>query len=446
MNYENMTEGEKLKLIIRVGEKRMAKKKRKRLSARRRQMRVTPFKKRLLSVLFVALFFSVLLLIPTFVAVKKEVALEVGERCPDISAFLNFYTRQASFTDPSIADKVFDEPGEYEIGVRVLFYEGVSKAVVSDHTAPKVTTRDVTVLVGEKVLSEMFVSSVEDYSKTDILFSETGENGPDTSGPGVFEVPMKAVDSSGNVTEFTGRLIVTEQKDLEAPKIEGVADITANLGEGISYKKGITVTDNEDLERVLTVDNSQVDTSKPGTYEVIYTATDKAGNTSTATAKVKIVQKEPEVITMDYVNAKADEVLAKILKDGMTEKEKAYAIFRWTHDNIGYYDNTPKVDETDGAYRGIVQRKGDCYTYAMTSKCLLTRAGIKNQDIGTIPNNPHLHFWNLVYLDGAWRHFDATRRADKSEFFLTPDKEVYEYSESHDGTHRYNPDLYPEIA
>ena len=33
MNYENMTEGEKLKLIIRVGKKRRAKRKRKRLSA-----------------------------------------------------------------------------------------------------------------------------------------------------------------------------------------------------------------------------------------------------------------------------------------------------------------------------------------------------------------------------------------------------------------------------
>ena len=234
--------------------------------------------------------------------------------------------------------------------------------------------------------------------------------------------------------------------DKVPPRIEGVSDITVNFGEGISYKKGITVIDDEDPEPVLTVDNSKVDTSKPGTYEVTYIATDKAGNTATATATVTIVLKEPETITMDYVNVKADEVLATIIKDGMTEKEKAYAIFRWTHDNIGYYDNTPKVDETDGAYRGIVQRKGDCYTYAMTSKCLLTRAGIKNQDIGTIPNNPHLHFWNLVYIDGAWRHFDATRRADKSEFFLTPDAEVYEYSESHDGTHRYNPSLYPKIA
>ena len=444
MNYENMTDSEKLKLIIRVGKKRRAKKKRKRLSARRKQMRATPFKKRLLSVLFIALFFCVLLLIPTFVAVKKVVKAEAGERCPDISEFLNFYTRHASFTDPSTADRIFDVPGEYEVGVKVLFYEGVSKVIVSDFTPPKITAKTVSVEKGGTVLPEMFVESIEDSSETDILFADAGENGPDTSVDGEQEVNLKAVDSQGNVTEFTGKLIVTADK--EAPKIEGVADITVNFGEGISYKKGITVTDNEDPEPVLTVDNSKVDTSKPGTYEIVYTATDKAGNTATETAHVTIVLKEPETITMDYVNAKADEVLAKILKDGMTEKEKAYAIFRWTHDNIGYYDNTPKVDETDGAYRGIVQRKGDCYTYAMTSKCLLTRAGIRNQDIGTIPNNPHLHFWNLVYLDGAWRHFDATRRADKSEFFLTPDKEVYEYSESHDGTHRYNPSLYPEIA
>ena len=442
MNYENMTEGEKLKLIIRVGKKRRAKRKRKRLSARRRQMRVTPFKKRLLSVLFIALFLCVLLLIPTFVAVKKVVEVEVGERCPEISAFLNFYTRHASFTDPSTEDRIFDETGEFDVGLRVLFFDTVSKVIVSDRTAPKIIVKDVSVESGAKVLPEMFVESIEDYSTTDISF--VNADGPDTSEPGEQEVLLKAVDSYGNVTEFTGRLIVTSDK--EPPRIEGVSDITVNYGEGISYKKGITVIDDEDPEPVLTVDNSKVDTSKPGTYEVTYIATDRAGNTTTAKATVTIVLKEPETITMDYVNLKADEVLAQILKDGMTEKEKAYAIFRWTHDNIGYYDNTPKVDETDGAYRGIVQRKGDCYTYAMTSKCLLTRAGIKNMDIGTIPNNPHLHFWNLVYIDGAWRHFDATRRADKSEFFLTPDAEVYEYSESHDGTHRYDPSLYPKIA
>ena len=43
--------------------------------------------------------------------------------------------------------------------------------------------------------------------------------------------------------------------------ISGAADILAYQGDAVSYRRGITVTDNEDDSPSLTVDNSQVDRS-----------------------------------------------------------------------------------------------------------------------------------------------------------------------------------------
>ena len=181
-----------------------------------------------------------------------------------------------------------------------------------------------------------------------------------------------------------------------------------------------------------------------GTYTVNYSATDHAGNTATASAQVFVMESGASLATADEVNALADEVLAQILTDGMTQKEQAYAIFRYVHDNISYIDSSPKDNWIEGAYLGLVEHKGDCYVYAMTSKCLLTRAGITNMDIEKIPSTTR-HYWNLIDIGEGWYHFDATRRKDGTEFFYWTDAELMEYSNANDGSHNYDPEQYPQI-
>ena len=144
------------------------------------------------------------------------------------------------------------------------------------------------------------------------------------------------------------------------------------------------------------------------------------------------------------LNAEADKILATIINDSMSQYEKAKAIFNWCHNQIGYYDGTPKTNWVQGAYRGLVNRRGDCYVYAMTAKCLLTRAGIKNMDIEKIPSKTR-HYWNLIDLGEGWYHFDTCRRSDGSTFFYVTDAKLMAYSNAHHGSHNYDPSKYPHI-
>ena len=89
-------------------------------------------------------------------------------------------------------------------------------------------------------------------------------------------------------------------------------------------------------------------------------------------------------------------------------------------------------------------RKGDCFVFAATAKELLTLAGIPNIDVVRLTTNPS-HYWNLVYIDEGWYHFDCTPRKDKSEFLLLTDAELETYSTANENTHAYDKTLYPEV-
>ena len=57
--------------------------------------------------------------------------------------------------------------------------------------------------------------------------------------------------------------------DTTPPVITGVQDQTVYVGDTISYKHGVTVTDDKDTDVELVVDNSGVDLETPGTYTVV---------------------------------------------------------------------------------------------------------------------------------------------------------------------------------
>lgn len=395
---------------------------------------------RLIEGIFVLCFMLVLLFSILLTSIKSNITLEAGDKAPGINEFLNSCYDLAEFTGKYKAGKTLDKVEEFKVGIKVLNIKKTCTVSVKDTIPPEITPKDVTVFEGDSVRETDFVEKAEDNTKITYSFVTT----PDVNTIGDYDIKIKAFDEGENVTEFKAKLIV-KRRDTTPPVIDGVKDLIVNLGQGISYKKGVTVTDDSGEDIKLEIDNSGVDTKKAGTYTVKYSATDSAGNTTEKTAKVTIVIPEPDVIDETYMNAKADELLGKITTADMSQEEKAKAIWKWCHDNIAYADDTPKISEWDASYRGIVKHSGDCYTYAMSCKLLLTRAGIPNMDIMTKPGNPRLHYWNLVNFGDGWRHLDATRRYDGSLFFLTPDADLWAYSNSHGHTHEYDPSLYPGI-
>lgn len=370
--------------------------------------------------------------------VAEELTVEAGSAVPEVSDFLKKDHKDARLVSGLDESVDMNTVADYEVVIEVSGKKYTSILHVVDTIKPAVTSKEAQIAANGTIEPEDLIEKIEDETSTTVAFA----GNPDFSVAGNRQVELAVTDEGGNTTTVTVNVEIVD--DTEAPVISGVEELTVAAGNGISYKRNITVTDNYDSEVELTVDNSKVNLNEEGDYPITYIARDKAGNEASAATVVHVTMPAAEQATEELINALADEQLAEITTADMGEYEKAEAIFNWVHGNIGYQDGTPVTDWIQGAYHGLVEHSGDCFVYAMTSKALLTRAGITNMDIEKIPTSTH-HYWNLIDIGDGWYHFDATRRRDGNCFFYCTDEEVMAYSTTHHGTHNYDPSRYPEI-
>ena len=250
------------------------------------------------------------------IPLRPYLTVEAGNTLPDAIAFLYeeaeyeiAYTSDLSGINTLV-------PGQYP--VTLLCGKQVHEAYISvvDTTPPTGKTQDLTVYQTEMPAASDFVVESEDL--TDVTVSFLTE--PDKNKTEPQNVTIVLTDTSGNETKLTASLTVII--DAEAPVIEGVKDFVVFTGNTIAYRNGVTVSDNIDIGVVLNVDSSAVDLSTAGEYEVVYSATDFFGNTSTVTAKVTVYQNQESYVDIEVIYEEADKLLAKIIKDGMTDREK----------------------------------------------------------------------------------------------------------------------------
>ena len=372
--------------------------------------------------------------------VKEEVNVEAGVTLPGIEDFLEEGLsgedeESAHFVTPrsSLSTSV---PGEFPVEISVGGEDYVSLLKVTDTTPPTGEAKEVRAFNTSILSPEDFVASVEDATEVEIRFDPE----PDMQRSGEQEVSLKLIDAAGNEGHLTAML--TLEPDTEPPVIGGVKDRVIFIGDPIAFKEGIICTDNCDQDIELVVDRSGADLEKEGTWEITYSAEDRAGNRTEKKAAIKVMIQPYDQEELDQA---ADEILASILTEGMTDYQKAKAIFTWIKGHIFYRDTSQKDNPLQAMHEGLIGRSGDCFVYAMSSKELLTRAGIKNMDIMKIPRS-HDHFWNLVDVGTGWLHFDTTPRAsDHPNIFLWTDEELMEYSGRHYGSHNYDRTAYPEV-
>lgn len=370
--------------------------------------------------------------------VVEELVAEAGSPMPELSKFLLQEYSDACFAQEYGEILDMHTVGDYEIKIMVSGMVHTSVLRVADTTAPMAVAKDVQTFKDCAVTPTDFIAQIEDATETTVAFAVS----PDVAMPGEQEVELVVRDEGGNATRVSARLEVLE--DTEAPVIAGVKELTVAVGDSISYKKDVIVSDNYDADVKLEIDSSEVDLKQEGDYPVTYRAVDAAGNVSVEETVVHVKPPSVEMATEEMVNEKADEILQQITTEDMGQYDIAEAIFEWVHGNIGWSDGTPKTDWIQGAYRGLFELRGDCYVYASASKCLLTRAGIENMDIG-FSTARRTHYWNLIDLGSGWHHFDTTRRTDGKAFFYCKDAEIRAYSDAHNGSHAYDPSQYPAI-
>ena len=266
--------------------------------------------------------------------------------------------------------------------------------------------------------------------------------------------PRLEIQPATIVTTIPTTQETTVTPDVTPPTITGAMNKTVAVGETVVYKTGVTATDPEDGELPVQVDASAVNAAEPGTYPVVYWAEDAAGNRTEVTVQVEI---RPEETTPPKQEAEkpaekkdyqdyAKQVYKKIVKKGMTEKEKIKAIWSWCHNKISFTSHSKKTDWKTAAYTGFTKLKGDCYIYFATAKALLQEADIPTMDVVKIKKEGRSdHYWLLVKLSGKWYHFDACprRTANGKTFCLYTDQQMLEFSEAHDDCFDFDLRLYP---
>ena len=332
--------------------------------------------------------------------------------------------------------------GSYPVTIECDGYTFERTLEVADTTAPTGEVQDVTFFIEPVPQVSDFVVSMSDVSDCTASFKAE----PDLTVAGDQEVTVVLSDAYGNTTELTATLTVI--LDTEAPVITGVKEIEIYEGDAVAYRAGIEVSDDMDEMPVLSVDSSQVDMTNPGTYAVIYSATDASGNVATQETTITIREKKEGYADLETINAMADELLAKIVNDSMTKEQKVRAIYKWVRGNLSYTGSSDKSDWYQGAYYAMTKRGGDCFNYYAISKLFLERLGIENIDVHKVKNyeGDSSHYWSLVSLDGGetWYHFDTTPRVGEGDnFCLVTDAFMDAYSNSHAKCFNRDKSLYP---
>ena len=153
---------------------------------------------------------------------------------------------------------------------KVLFHTSVFPYFVTidvvDTIPPQVDVHDVSLWIGDKISPDLFVSVVNDHTKVTSSFKDDVS----IDKVGRQNVTLVFTDEGNNQTEKTA--ILTLKVDNEPPTITGIQTILSNVGETISYKKYVQVSDNRDDDIEVSVDSSQVNYNKPGEYYVTYKA------------------------------------------------------------------------------------------------------------------------------------------------------------------------------
>lgn len=273
-------------------------------------------------------------------------------------------------------DVNINEPGIYDVTYKVTDTQGASytttiKVTVNPKAAdlnacPVIQATDKTLTVGDEFdpLADVTAKDEEDGDITDKI--KILENEVDTTKPGKYEVTYKVTDSGGASHVKTIKVTVNPKMEpLNAAPIIEAEDKTLTVGDAFDPMADVTATDAEDgnLTDKIEILNNEVDTTKPGKYEVTYKVTDNKGASYTKTITVTVnpkmevlnaiptIKAKDKTLTVgDTFDPKAD-VTAEDVEDGnLTDKIEVLKNEVDTT-KAGKYEVTYKVTDSKGASR-----------------------------------------------------------------------------------------------
>ena len=327
-------------------------------------------------------------------------------------------------------------------GMRLSVY-----VTVTDTKVPVAEPNPMSGFVNYPFEADLFVKNIVDGTAVTCSFSQA----PDWTKEGIQNVVIQLTDAAGNKSTVTTTL--TLELDTEPPVITGLLDRFTYLDEAVSYFKEIRATDNTDKNVDIKV-STDLNIHQLGKYKVTFTATDKAGNATTASTTFTVIEM---TVTDAQIKEMANKVLygdgttPGIINDSMTTAEKASAIFDWCNKKIKYVGDDNHSDWRLAAKNGFEKKSGDCYTFYAVSRALLEQLdNVQLLEIRRYREASTRHYWLLVnIMDTGWYHFDTCnlgpwispdQTGPRYRCFMEIDSNLVKYSTRY---WRYD-DIYPD--
>ena len=187
----------------------------------------------------------------------------------DVLTSVTELTGNVTATFDDLADESTEATEEVETT------EGVEAAEDVETTEDMEVTENVEAV---KASEDMETFVLDDVTVTNdaVVFHTVGE----------YSVSLTLADESGNSKQVEVPVLVGTE-----PTFWGIEDLTVTTGaEDVDYLLGVTATDSNgnDLTDKIACDDSKVDLSLAGEYEITYTVTDENGFTAKQTAKVTV--------------------------------------------------------------------------------------------------------------------------------------------------------------
>ncbi len=253
----------------------------------------------------------------------KDLELTLGDTIDLMNGVIATDAEDGDLTSAIVVDdsKVdYNKTGSYDVIYSVTDSDGKTDAktitltIVRDLTKPVKPstpeigsvptidgTKDLELTLGNTInlMNNVSASDAEDGDLTASIVVDDSK--VDYNKTGSYNVTYSVTDSDGNTTTKT--ITLTIVRDLvkpvnpitpesgSVPTIDGTKDLKVKLGDTIDLLAGVTASDAEDgdLTDKIVVDDSKVDYTKAGKYEVTYLVTDSDGNTTTITIIIEII-------------------------------------------------------------------------------------------------------------------------------------------------------------
>ena len=168
--------------------------------------------------------------------------------------------------------------------------------------------------------------------------------------------------------------------------------------------------------------------------------------------KINKVYSEADAL---LVSKRVDDIISSIIDDKMSDYDKILAFHDYIVNNTSY-DSSVSIESqmnvstnSNNAIGLLFNGKAICSGYSDAMAIFLSKLGYNNYKISS-----DLHIWNLVYIDGEWKHIDATwddpvtangENVLLHDFFLIDTNTLFSKENSYEmDNHNFDRNLYIE--